>query len=217
MSEARPKKRRNRKATETAILEAFSRVVEQKGLAAANPTSVMVEAGYSKPLLYDYFGDMGGLVEAWFERNKIWPDYDFPDEIEGTEELKQCLKKFLMTIANTLRNNPCAQEFRSAELSKNWEYQAILDASREKWLQENMSAVMSHPEIRDADNWNLLFIIYNSINYLVLRARAATPHVGLHLEDDKDWADAMVSVESVIDDLILLSRLRRVMRDEPVL
>lgn len=215
MSESPPKKRRNRKATETAILEAFSRVVERDGLAAANPTSVMAEAGYSKPLLYDYFGDMEGMVRVWFERNKIWPDYDFPEVIEGADQLKECLKKFLLTIANALRNNPCAQEFLAAELTRNWEYQSILDASREKWLQENMSAVMTHPEIRDAENWNLLFVAYNSINYLVLRSRAATTHVGLHLENDKDWAEAMQRVESVIDGLILLSKLRRVMREKP--
>lgn len=210
MSEAQPRKRRNRKATETAILDAFARVVERDGLRAANPTSVMNEAGYGKPLLYDYFGDMKGLVSAWFERNQIWPDYDFPEVIDGTDQLKQCLKDFLLSTAHALRNNPCAQEFLAAELTRNSEYQAILEASRERWFKENMSTLLAHPEIGDTENWNLLFVVYSCINYLVLRSHAGTPHVGLHLKDDEGWTDAMERVESVIDDLVILSRLRRI-------
>lgn len=213
MSSSRPKRRRNRQATETAILDAFARVVERDGLRGASPTTVMAEAGYSKPLLYDYFGDMEGLVRTWFERKHVWPDYNLPDDIEDEDHLKQCLKEFILKTANALRNNPCAQEFMAAELTKNWEYQSILEASRDDWFKENLSALMAHPEISESDNWNLLFVVYNSINYLVLRSRVSSQHVGLHLDTEKGWRDAMKRVESTIDDLILLSKLRRVMQE----
>ncbi len=209
MSSAPAKQRRNRKATEGAILEAFAKVVTREGLAAANPTSVMIEAGYSKPLLYDYFGGMEGLVKAWLDANRIWPDYDFPDSIDSADELKSCLKRFLLTTAEALRQNPVALEFLAAELNSNWKYQAMLDASRNDWLQENMAAVMAHPEIRDEDNWNLLFVVYNSINYLVLRSKSGTPHVGFNLDQDDDWQDAMRRTEKVIDDLIMLSKFKQ--------
>ncbi len=214
MTDTPPKQRRNRKATEDAIIAAFATVVTRDGLAATNPTSVMLEAGYSKPLLYDYFGGMEGLVKAWLDANRIWPDYDFPDSIETADELKLCLKKFLLTTAEALRENPVALEFLADELNSNCKYQAMLDASRNEWLQQNMAAVMTHPEIRDEDNWNLLFVIYNSINYLVLRSKSGTPHVGYNLNQDDDWHDAMRRTEKVIDDLISLSAFKRTIRKQ---
>jgi len=204
----KPARRRNRQTTEAAILQAFTTVVERDGLAAANPTSIMAESGYSKPLLYDYFGDMNGLVSAWFERNHIWPDYNFPEVIENSTQLKQCLKHFLLTTANALRNNICAQEFLAAELTRNFEYQEMLEKSRERWFRENMNTLLAHPEIREADNWNLMFVVYNAVNYLVLRAHAGTSHVGLQMGTDEGWADAIARTEQVIDDLILLHQLR---------
>ena len=203
------RQRRNRQATEEAILQAFATVVVRDGLQAANPTTVMAEAGYSKPLLYDYFGDMRGLVQAWFDRNQLWPNYDFPASIDSDAALKQSLKRFLLSMADAIRANPILLEFLAAELNRSWEYQSILEASRNEWLQKNMADVMSHPEIREEDNWNLLFVAYNAINYLALRSRAGTAHVGLHLNEDDDWRDAMRRVESVIDDLIMVSKLRR--------
>lgn len=204
-----PKKRRNREATQTAILEAFTRVVERDGLSEVSPTKVMEESGYSKPLLYDYFGNMKGLVQAWFDRNQIWPNHQFPESIGNEEEFQQCIKDFLLSTASALRNNRCAQEFLSAELTRNWEYQDILKNSRERWLQENMAELIAHPEIRQTEIWNLLFVTYSAINYLVLRALAGTPHVGLKLDTDADWEDAMFRVESVIDDLMLACNVKR--------
>ncbi|MBT8442128.1 MAG: TetR/AcrR family transcriptional regulator [Gammaproteobacteria bacterium] len=206
------KRRRNRKATEDAILAAFERVVERDGLRNASPTTVMAEAGYSKPLLYDYFGDMAGLVRAWFDRHHVWPDYNLPVVIEDEDHLKQCLKDFMLKTADALRGNPCFQEILAAELTKNWEYQEILEASREEWFKENLGALMAHPELSKEENWNLLFVIYNSINYLALRSRSPSPHVGLHIDSELGWRDAMNRVESTIDDLILLSKIRELMK-----
>jgi len=214
MSNTKPKKR-DRKATEQAIVEAFSRVVERDGLAAAHPTSVMAEAGYSKPLLYDYFGDMRGLVQAWFDQNQIWPDYDFPDTITSDDELKQCLKKFLLSIAQSLRENSIALEFLAAEVTHSFEYKDILEKSRKKWMQKNLAAVMSHPDIQQDDNMRLLFVVYNAICYLALRSRLSARQVGLQLNEDHDWAEAMTRVENVIDDLIQIHQFRRQMKNEP--
>ena len=208
----KPKQRRNRQATESAILDAFERVIARDGVAAANPTSIMAEAGFSKPLLYDYFGNMAGLATAWAERESIWPNYDFPTEDNGTD-FKVHLKRFLIETADKLRNSPVTLELLTAELGSPPEWLRVLDDSRQKWLQENMRDVLLHPEIREPDNWNLLFVLYSAINYLALRSRHESAHTGLRLDTDEGWQDAMARVEKIADDLLLLSRIRQIIQN----
>jgi len=207
----KPKQRRNRQATEAAIVDAFERVIARDGVAAANPTTIMAEAGFSKPLLYDYFGNMAGLAAAWAERETLWPNYDFPAGDDGND-FKMHLKRFLITTANKLRNSPVTLELLTAELGCPPEWLEVLDDSRKKWLQENMRDVMLHPEIREPDNWNLMFVLYSAINYLALRSRHESAHTGLQLDTDEGWNDAMARIEKIADDLMLLSRIKRIIR-----
>ena len=209
----KPKQRRNRQATEAAIIKAFERVIVRDGLAEANPTSVMQEAGFSKPLLYDYFGNMTGLAAAWAENRALWPDHQYPDEAAPPAEFALLLKDFLLSTANGLRDNPVALELLAAEIGPPTEYQSVLEASRKRWLQQNMQGMLSHPEIQEPDNWNLLFVCYSAIVYLALRSRRDAPHTGLRLDTDAGWAEAMLHVEQFIDELVLLARLKRIMKD----
>ena len=204
------KQRRNRAATEAAIIEAFERLIVRDGLAEANPTSVMQEAGFSKPLLYDYFGNMAGLASAWARNHRIWPDHDYPDRDEPAE-FDAVLKDFLLSVANELRDNPVALELMAAELGPPTEYQPVLEESRRRWLNENMKGMLSHPELSEPHNWNLLFVGYSAIAYLALRSRRSAPHNGIRLDTDEGWEKAMQHVEELIDELALLAKLKRIL------
>lgn len=208
----KPKQRRNRQATEAAILDAFERVITRDGVAAANPTSIMTEAGFSKPLLYDYFGNMAGLAAAWAERESIWPNYDFPSGDDDTD-FQVHLKRFLIATADKLRSSPVTLELLTAELGCPPEWLEVLEDSRRKWLQENMRDVLLHPEIREPGNWNMMFVLYSAINYLALRSRRESPHAGMRLDTDAGWNDAMDRVEKIADDLMLLARIKRIIRN----
>lgn len=206
------KQRRNRPATEAAIIAAFERVIVRDGLSEANPTTVMQEAGFSKPLLYDYFGNMAGLAAAWAERGSIWPDHEYPEQDNESTRFADYLKDFLLSAANGLRDNPGALELLAAELGPKTEYQSVLDDSRKRWLGQNMKGMLSHPEINEPENWNLLFVGYSAIVYLALRSRRAAPHAGIRLDTDDGWAEAMRHLEELLDELALATRLKRILR-----
>ncbi|MFW2404000.1 MAG: TetR/AcrR family transcriptional regulator [Gammaproteobacteria bacterium] len=208
----KPKQRRNRQATEAAILDAFERVIVRDGLGAANPTSVMQEAGFSKPLLYDYFGNMAGLAKAWTENHEIWPDHAYPDADGDAQEFSDYLKDFLIATANGLRDNPVTLELLAAELGPKNEFQPALEESRRRWLQQNMRGMLSHEEIQEPENWNLLFVCYSAIVYLALRSRRDAPHAGLQLNTDAGWEEALQHIEQLVDEMALLARLKRIMR-----
>jgi len=207
----KPKQRRNRQATEAAIIDAFERVIVRDGLAGANPTSVMQEAGFSKPLLYDYFGNMAGLAAAWSAHRRIWPDHEYPDDEREDGDFCDYLRDFLVSPANGLRENPVALELLAAELGRETDYQPVLEDSRKHWLRQNLQGMMTHPEIHEPQNWNLLFVGYSAIVYLALRSRRASPHAGIRLDTDEGWTEAMRHVAQLVDELALLARLKKIL------
>lgn len=206
------KKRRNRQATEDTILDAFERIVTRDGIAAVNPTRVMEEAGFSKPLLYDYFGNLVGLATEWTLRRPIWPNYDFPDD-PADGDFRQHLERFLLATAKNLHDNPVALELLHAELGQPNDIVAAMETSRQVWLQENMASVLAHPEINEPDNWNLMFVFYAAISYLALRSRRDVAYAGMRLDTEAGWRDAMDRVEQVMEDFVLLGRLKQIAKE----
>ena len=79
-SEPQGKRARNRAENEERILDAFERIMVRDGIRGVGPNAIMEEAGLGKPLLYTYFGDLNGLIRAWGERRKLWPDNEDLDQ-----------------------------------------------------------------------------------------------------------------------------------------
>jgi len=67
----RRKDKRDRPATEQAILDAFEVVLERDGVLGLG--AVANEAGVNKVLIYRYFGDFPGLAKRWADESAIWP------------------------------------------------------------------------------------------------------------------------------------------------
>ena len=70
---AKGRGRIKREATEAQIIAAFGRVVQRNGLRNVGVNEVLKEAGVGKALLYRYFGGLPGLVTAWGQKNRLWP------------------------------------------------------------------------------------------------------------------------------------------------
>ena len=60
--------KRNRAATKERILDAAETVLRRDGVRALGINAVCQEAGIGKPLIYRYFGGLGGLLEALADR-----------------------------------------------------------------------------------------------------------------------------------------------------
>lgn len=69
---------RNRGRTEQKIIDAVSKIVNEKDFDALGINAIAEEAGVGKVLIYRYFGDFEGLLREWALHSHYWPS-----QVEG--------------------------------------------------------------------------------------------------------------------------------------
>ena len=69
----RARDKRDRKATEEAIVAAFEAVLLRDGVPGLGVNAVAQEAGVNKVLIYRYFKDLPGLARHWANASSFWP------------------------------------------------------------------------------------------------------------------------------------------------
>ena len=101
-----------RQATEQKIIDAFETVLHRDGIQQIGVNAIIKEAGVGKGLIYDYFGGLSGLIDAWVARSQLIPDIA---DIAG-QDLQQFLQQSIarqigevsVNYASYLRNTPLA-------------------------------------------------------------------------------------------------------------
>jgi AcrR family transcriptional regulator len=196
-----PRRRRpGRAATERALLEAFEGLFERRGVAGVGVNAVLDSAGVGKRLLYDYFGDLDGLAQAWAQER--------PDPLALAERAPQFRKRLarlapsariaaiLEDYAGTLRGHPWAGEVLLADLQPQQSLsRAIRDIRRA--IGSGHEQLLLDPEL--GSNRQLVevaFILHAAANYLALRARFAPDYNGIKLDTASGWQAAMRMLKS---------------------
>jgi len=194
------KGRLKREATEAALIDAFGRVVQRSGLRNVGVNEVIKEAGIGKALLYRYFGGLPGLVAAWGEKNKIWPDlsefHDVPVDLDPAET-PALLKRMILHHANALREDPLRVEILAEQFMNPTPISAALNEIRQQLGQEHREIFEHHPVIRDHSD--LMRILMGAASFLAIRAVKAPWYMGTNLEKEQGWNAMMAEIEGIID------------------
>lgn len=189
------RRRPGRAATERALLQSFEGLFARYGVTGLGVNAVLDTAGVGKRLLYDYFGDLDGLAEAWAKQR--------PDPL-ALEERGPALRRNLARLAppariaaitedyaTSLRRHPWAGEVLLADLQQQ---QSIARAIREmrRAIGAGHEQLLLDPEIgRNRMLVEVAFILHAAANYLALRARFAPDYNGIDLDTPSGWQAAM--------------------------
>ena len=116
------KQERKRKATEQKIIAAVGKILRRDGIQKLGVNAIVKEAGVGKGLIYQYFGGLEGLLDAWVESSHFIPDVE---EIAGgaVEEFKgrsmpEQIRDVNINYASYLRRTPLALEIYAEELQQ---------------------------------------------------------------------------------------------------
>lgn len=201
-----------RQRAEEAILDAFERVVARDGFRGLGPTAIMNEAGLGKPLLYRYFGDLGGLIEAWGERRGMWPD---DAELLGSLALDrdpaEQLKSSLDALAAHLHRNPVRLEILAEELTPDTEISPLLRRIRQGEQANHEQLFPPDHPARRRENFRLNHVLFAALTYFALRSRTAPDLQGIRLDTDEGWNDTLQMIHEIIDDARLAAQFRRLL------
>ncbi len=191
-----------REATEAEIISSFGRVVERNGLRNVGVNEVIKEAGIGKALLYRYFGGLPGLVQAWGEKNQIWPDVsdlaEMSNEINSASVAAQ-IKRVVLHHANSLREDPLRVELLADEFMSPTAISEALTEIRQQLGHEHAAIFVSNRELGEEDNRALMIVLMAAASYLAMRAVKSPRYMGRDIGSDKDWQALLAHFERIID------------------
>jgi AcrR family transcriptional regulator len=197
----KPQKRREN--TEERLLDALETVMQRDGLTNIGVNAVIEESGVTKPLLYRYFGNLEGLIRAWGERRRIWPNNFTPAAETG--DSYDAYFDSLKYIAEHLRKHPAALELLAFDLKPDTAFSGILTELKQQAAEQiqPQSTMIEQDTLR----FNLTF--YSAIVYLSLRARYSPNLMGIQLNTESGWKTAMSMIESIMSDIKLAAVVKK--------
>lgn len=201
-SSGKGKGRLKREATEAQIVDAFHRVVQREGLRNVRVNAVIKEAGVGKGLLYDYFGGLPGLVQAWGNKYQIWPDIGemmgLSHDLTRTSPAEQ-IRTIVFRHAEALRADPMRVELLADEFMSPTAISPALSDVRKQLAQQHHALFASQSAMADDDNRSLILILMAAASYLAMRAERAPRFLGTHVGSKEGWADLMRRFERIIE------------------
>jgi AcrR family transcriptional regulator len=198
--EVKGKGRLKREATEAALIDAFTRVVQRSGLRSVGVNEVIKEAGIGKALLYRYFGGLPGLVKAWGEKNQIWPDLsEFHNIPEGVEPIDAAdlLKRMVLHHASSLREDPLRVEILADQFMNPTPISEALQEIRQQLGEEHQAIFGKNKPIQEYRV--LMMFLMSAASFLAMRAVKAPWYMGENIATEEGWGLMMSQLEQVID------------------
>ena len=206
MSETRQKRKprppsAKRRATEAQIIKAFERVLRREGAEQLGVNAVVKEAGVGKGLLYEYFGGLEGLAEAWVKSADFVPKMDaIAGEPLATFETKSAAERIAqvhVNYASMLKKDKLAGRLMAEELLRNSELSKPLQTIRRHIGETHEAFFTQDEEFTDPDNMALIFVLQAACNYLALRAQYAPNYNGVDIRKEEGWTMMMEMVRRV--------------------
>lgn len=202
---SRPRDKRDRKATEEAIVNAFEAVLLKDGVAGLGVNAVAHEAGVNKVLIYRYFGDLAGLARHWASVSSFWPSEleligNDPDSFAKLT-VPERVRTVLCNYIDAIRSRPRTVEMMAGELiSSNEITRALSDG-----MVRPGKGVADYIQLETADTdieeqvWKLIYLINAVTAYMTIRERANPSYLGFDLTDDDAWKFLRDTVADVAD------------------
>jgi AcrR family transcriptional regulator len=90
--------KRNPDGRKFKLIAAVGDTLKEKGYEGLGVNKIVARAGVSKPMVYEYYGSLNGLLKAYIAGKDFWVPYlqsvQLPEN-PGAEELKDCFIKML--------------------------------------------------------------------------------------------------------------------------
>jgi AcrR family transcriptional regulator len=198
----KPRRSRNREATQQALLDACGRLLLRDGPDGIGVNNVVSEAGVGKDLIYRYFGGLPGLIQAWVESDANWPDTaellgDDP-QVFAELTLEDKIKRIQHNYLRALRARPVIMRIMASELMHPTAVTAALESASGRIGSELETIVADLGEADKEAVVSLSLVFYTMLNYLCMRAVTSPQCYGMDLTKDESWD----RVQRILDEVI---------------
>lgn len=196
---------RDRQATETAILNAFGRVLLREGVTKVGVNGVAKEAGVNKVLIYRYFGGLPQLAYEWARCSDFWPSE--MDLIGGDETafaalpVRERVITVLFNFADQLRSRPHTIEVLASELTNPNDVSKALEDGKVEFgegLARYIKLDINNDAVVDKV-WRLIVVVYTLTTDFCVRQQNNPNYFGMDLREERSWDFLKETIRSLAD------------------
>jgi AcrR family transcriptional regulator len=202
---SRPRDKRDRKATEEAIVSAFEAVLLKDGVAGLGVNAVANQAGVNKVLIYRYFGDLAGLARHWASNSSFWPSelelIGHDPEAFARLTVPERVSSVLCNYIDAIRARPRTVEMLAGEMMSPNEITRALSEGMVgpgKGVGDYIKLETAGRDIED-QVWKLIYLVNALTAYMAIRERSNPSYLGFDLTDDDAWKFLRDTVAEVAD------------------
>jgi AcrR family transcriptional regulator len=188
---------KDKEKTKQRLIEAVGNLLRIKGFQQVKVNEVAAEAGVSKILIYRYFGDLDGLIDAYIRRKDFWIAYRLKEDTQ--ESIREKIKQMYRDQIHSMRQDPAFRELHLKELADKKPLSEEVEKIREKngiHLIEKVSEVTGRPKEEVASVASLLG---GAITYLTLYEAMRDEFNGIHLKTEEGWERIAEGCDLLID------------------
>jgi len=197
------KKKRNKELTKQHFLEAIGLLIKEEGMKGLTVNKVATVAGHSKRLIYDYFGNLDGLIREFLHKSDHWLSYEERMEKirtdhrgnHGRELAALMLKNHLYTFySDALLQEVCLMELANKDNG----LLIGLHRLRER-VGDKVFAIFEGYFRGTVVNIRMIeALLIGGINYLVLHSSSiGTTFCGIDINDMGDRRELRATLEQI--------------------
>lgn len=188
---------KDREKTKQRLIEAVGSLLRTKGFQQVKVNEVASEAGVSKILIYRYFGDLDGLIDAYIRQKDFWISYQF--EKTNSKHIQEAIKQMYREQIQSMRQDHAFKELHLKELADKKPLSDEIEKIRETHgiaLINKVQQITQRPKQEVAA---LATILGGAITYLSLYEAMGDEFNGIDLKSEEGWEHIARGCDLLID------------------
>lgn len=197
--------RKNKEHTKRRILRTVERLLVDEGFSALGINRIAAEAGVAKVLIYRYFGDLEGLLDAFVKSADFWPTreeiIDLPLETFFEMDLRERIKRVMFNFVSAIGKRPQTMAILAWEMSGNPQLTRVMEEALGQFsrqITETLSADARevHPQLKA-----MLSLLSAGMIHLGLAFGHHQRFAALRLESPADWKRVTQALTVILDSI----------------
>lgn len=201
---------RDRKQTEQRLIDAVGQEITENGFDKLGINRISSRAGVNKVLIYRYFGNLNGLVKAYYERTDsviAAPTFDMQRLKDASlDDFFTLLHEYFIKEFRLLRENTDAKEFlKAALINPGWDYNPTA-ASKEAEVQRQIDALGDIIQLKDGKPFAAIMI--SAMTVLTFMSQQKRTILGINLASEEGWQQIEQALKTIARGNYLVTKER---------
>ncbi|MEO1652929.1 MAG: TetR/AcrR family transcriptional regulator [Bacteroidota bacterium] len=176
------KKVRNKQKTQQKLLDALGKIIRRDGFRGLGINQIAREARVDKVLIYRYFGNLEGLLQAYAEQQQwLIPE----TETSPTLDDKDWAINSQIDLFREVQVNEHLQEVMRWSLIENNKLTETLHQERDSLIQAVISRVQANEQAPHLDTEAMAALINGGINFLALQSGKNPHYANINLQSEE--------------------------------